>query len=415
MNHVLLVTNNYLTKECGMIFLVKEEHVILHVSIQSSSAIGYLYNKDEIWWMANAKVKGAMPSEILEIKNNPSKQVDIILVPNPDAFLDIETNLEDFHEHYQNLAPIREEQEQHLAQINTKLYSNSNLNYEQYIALSDLTKEQELKWFSDNNEDIMPECAHDTNARFDLRYPEKNTIKLKPHLHTSVDFKIALEILTTTMVQLAFRSSLAKKGINIRRGIIDVRYIENIITMLQNNSEKTYIIKSNEKIAQTIFLPLVKIAQLVSVEKREELGITARGIQGFGSMGRINVPINMAEKEIVGQGEIISTSQAIFIPLYDQYMVTIERKVKNQNQIFEAKTSLCESGEIGLINLHIPAKSHNHIKIPIYNTTEDAITIPEGIIIGYLSTGLENQPPSIIPDFSQLCRYVDITSQTICG
>ncbi|KAG9302865.1 hypothetical protein G9A89_022281 [Geosiphon pyriformis] len=133
--------------------------------------------------------------------------------------------------------------------------------------------------------------------------------------------------------------------------------------------------------------------------KREELGITAKGIQGFGSMNRIDVPVNMAEKKIIGQGEIISTGQVIFIPPYDQYIVVIERKVKDKDQIFEAETSLCESEEIRLINFYIPAKSHNHIKIPIYNTTGNAITIPEGTIIGYMNTELENQPPSIIPDF----------------
>ncbi|KAG9306735.1 hypothetical protein G9A89_004444 [Geosiphon pyriformis] len=35
--------------------------------------------------------------------------------------------------------------------------SNSNSNSKQYITLFDLFKEQELKWFSDNNESIMPE------------------------------------------------------------------------------------------------------------------------------------------------------------------------------------------------------------------------------------------------------------------
>ncbi|KAG9297677.1 hypothetical protein G9A89_011192 [Geosiphon pyriformis] len=105
----------------------------------------------------------------------------------------------------------------------------------------------------------MPECAHDTDAGFDLRYLEKEAIKLKPNSCTCIDLKIALEIPATTMIQLASRSSLAKKRINIRRGIINVEYVKNIITMLQNNSEKTYIIEPNEKIAQAIFLPLVKI------------------------------------------------------------------------------------------------------------------------------------------------------------
>ncbi|KAG9287767.1 hypothetical protein G9A89_017362 [Geosiphon pyriformis] len=296
---------------------------------------------------------------------------------------------------------------------NSDSNSKLDLNYEQYIALPDLFKEQELKWYSDNGEDIMPERAHDTDAGFDLRYPGKDAIKLEPHLHTCIDLKIALEILATTMVQLAFRSSLAKRGINIKRGIIDAEYVGNIIAMLQNDSEKAYIIEPNEKIAQAIFLPLVRIAQLVSMGKREELRITAKEIQGFGSTGRINVPVNMAEEKIVGQGKIISTGQAISIPSYSQYMLTIERKEKEQEQIFEAEATLCESGEIGLINLHIPAKSYSSIKIPIYNNTGNVISIPEETTIGYLTTEIEDQSSNPIPDFSQLCGYVDITSQTI--
>ncbi|KAG9300746.1 hypothetical protein G9A89_023544 [Geosiphon pyriformis] len=267
---------------------------------------------------------------------------------------------------------------------------NSDPNYGQYIALPDLTKEQELKWFNNNNEGIMSECMHDTDAGFDLRYSGKNAIKLEPHSHICLDLKIALEILTTTMVQLAFRNSLIKRGINIRGGIIDAGYVENIITMLQNDSEKAYIIEPNKKIAQTIFLPLVRVAQLVSVGKREELGITVRGIQRFGSTGKVDVPVNMAEKEIVDQEKIISTGQTIFIPPYGQYIIGIKQEVKEQNQIFEAKPTLCESGKIELINLYIPAKDYSHIKIPIYNNTGNVIVIPARITIGYLSTEIED-------------------------
>ncbi|KAG9283949.1 hypothetical protein G9A89_005456 [Geosiphon pyriformis] len=220
----------------------------------------------------------------------------------------------------------------------------------------------------------MPECAHDTNAGFDLRYLEKNAIKLEPHSCTCIDLKIVLEIPATTMA---------------------------------------YIIEPNKKIAQAIFLPLIRVAQLVSVGKREELGITARGIQGFGSMGRIDVPVNMAEEEIVGQGEIISTSQAISIPPYSQYMLAIERKEKKQEQIFEAEANLCESEKIGLSNLHIPAKSYSCIKILIYNNIGNVINIPKRTTIGYLTTEIEDQPSNSIPDFPQLCGYVDITSQMI--
>ncbi|KAG9295052.1 hypothetical protein G9A89_017846 [Geosiphon pyriformis] len=107
MNNVLLAANSYLMKECGTTFLVKKECAMLYVN--------------KIWGIVNAKVKGVMPSKILEIKNNLPKPVDIIFIPNPDAFLNIETGSEEFYKHYQNLAPTKKEQEQCLKKINTQL------------------------------------------------------------------------------------------------------------------------------------------------------------------------------------------------------------------------------------------------------------------------------------------------------
>ncbi|KAG9290632.1 hypothetical protein G9A89_011595 [Geosiphon pyriformis] len=356
------------------------------MTTQKDKTNGYPHDEDEIWRMANAKVEGISLSEILEIKNNPPEPTDIVLVLNPDAFIDLENSPEEFHT---------------LSEFSThKRRARATLRRNQHLIIN-------------NNEGIMPEHVHNTNAEFDLRYLEKNTIKLEPHLCTCIDLKIALKILATIMVQLASRSSLAKKRINIRGEIINAGYVGNIIAMLQNDSEKAYVIKPNKRIAQAIFLSLVKIAQLVLVGNRKELGITAKGIQRFGSMGRIEVPVNMVEEKIIGQGEIISTGQTISIPPYSQYMLAIERREKKQEQIFEAEATLCESREIGLINLHIPAKSHNHIKIPIYNNTGNIVEILKGTTFEYLTTEIENQAPSSIPDFSQLCEYVDITLQTI--
>ncbi|KAG9293001.1 hypothetical protein G9A89_016363 [Geosiphon pyriformis] len=235
---------------------------------------------------------------------------------------------------------------------------------------------------------VNPNGIETELAGFDLRYPGKYAITLEPNTRTCIDLKIALEIPATTMVQLASRSSLAKKGISIRGEIINA-------------------------IAQAIFLPLVKIAQLVPVETREELGIAAREKNGFGSMGRIDIPVNMAKEKIINKEKIISTNQSVFIPPYDQHMLVIKRKVRNQSQIFEAEPTICESRKIGITNFYILAKNYKHIKIPIYNTTGDTIEIPSRIIIKYLNTEVENQSPNTISDFPQLCKYVNITSQII--
>ncbi|KAG9291505.1 hypothetical protein G9A89_021924 [Geosiphon pyriformis] len=398
--------------------------------------------------MANTKVENTTSSKILNIKNNSSEPVNIVLIPNLDAFLDLKTGPEEFYEHYQNLYcnkcdfiynppshiiyTIPEEDKpinNYILESESIFNPNSNSDndndknnsssFAQYNKKnngdSDSNSNAKTYIYSNNNKDIIPECAHDTDARFDLRYSEKNAIKLEPHLCTCIDLKVTLEILATTMVQLIFRSSLVKKRINIRKGIINTEYIGNIIVMLQNDLEKTYIIEPNKKIAQAIFLPLMKVAQLVSVRNRKELEITVRKIQVFGSTNRIDVPVNMAKEEVIDKGEIISICQPIFIPLYDRYMIRIERKVKDQIQIFETETKLCKSEKIGLVNLHIPAKNHSYIKILIYNNMGELIEIPKGTTIGYLITKIEDQLPDIIPDFSQLCEYLDITSQTIYG
>ncbi|KAG9287927.1 hypothetical protein G9A89_017522 [Geosiphon pyriformis] len=68
--------------------------------------------------IVNAKVKEVTLSKILKIKNNPPEPVDIVLISNSNAFFDIETGPEEFYEHYQNLAATKEEQKQHLEEIN---------------------------------------------------------------------------------------------------------------------------------------------------------------------------------------------------------------------------------------------------------------------------------------------------------
>ncbi|KAG9297090.1 hypothetical protein G9A89_019371 [Geosiphon pyriformis] len=359
MNYAWLVKKLSLIKEYGTTFLGKEEHVMNHR--QAAKCLdGCPHNDDKIWQMALTKIE--------ELKEINTKLCDYCLIPCDFQYCnkcDFIYNLP-LHIIYTIL-----EEEKPISSCTSELESifnldsnsdnddnknnssssipndhknyndsNFNSNSKTYIALPNLIKKQELKWFSDNNEGIMPESS---------------------------------------------KSSLAKKGIKIKGGIIDTEYVGNIIAMLQNDSEKAYLIDPNKKIAQAIFLPLVKIAQLMLMGNREKLKITTRGIQSFRSIGRIDIP----------------------------YIVTIERKVKDQIQIFETKATFCELGEIGLVNLHIPVKNHSHIKIFIYNNTENIIKIPEGITIGYLTTKIENQLPNTISDFPQLCGYVDITSHSI--
>ncbi|KAG9289229.1 hypothetical protein G9A89_022539 [Geosiphon pyriformis] len=151
----------------------------------------------------------------------------------------------------------------------------------------------QLKYFDNHGQRIRPEKAHEIDAGYDLRYPGKNTLVLQPKFLTKINLKIALEIPLRAMVQIASRSSLASKGINIRGGVIDAEYTRDITIMLQNKTDKSFKIEHAEKIAQAIYLSLINISSLQSVNNREQLGKSEREIQDFGSTGRFTVPINI--------------------------------------------------------------------------------------------------------------------------
>ncbi|KAG9301088.1 hypothetical protein G9A89_012471 [Geosiphon pyriformis] len=67
------------------------------------------HDDDKIWRMALAKIKGVMPEEIKMIKDNPPEPLELDWDAEPIINL---LDLEQFHEHYQKLAPTREKQEQ---------------------------------------------------------------------------------------------------------------------------------------------------------------------------------------------------------------------------------------------------------------------------------------------------------------
>ncbi|KAG9289702.1 hypothetical protein G9A89_014437 [Geosiphon pyriformis] len=81
----------------------------------------YPHNKDEIWKMEYAMSEGVTTEKLREIKDNPLLLPELEYVQMFDIFGNIENDLKKFHEHYQRLAPTKEEQEERLAQLNTQL------------------------------------------------------------------------------------------------------------------------------------------------------------------------------------------------------------------------------------------------------------------------------------------------------
>ncbi|KAG9306823.1 hypothetical protein G9A89_005724 [Geosiphon pyriformis] len=114
-------------KEYGMTFQDKEEHVMKHATLRCLE--GYPHNKHEIWRMAYAMAEGATISELWEIKTNPLSFPEPKYVATFDVFGNIEDDSKEFHEHYQQLAPTREKQEEWLAQLNTQLCDHCLISY----------------------------------------------------------------------------------------------------------------------------------------------------------------------------------------------------------------------------------------------------------------------------------------------
>ncbi|KAG9299004.1 hypothetical protein G9A89_020317 [Geosiphon pyriformis] len=73
------------------------------------------HDDNKIWRMALAKIEGAISEEIKMIKDNPPEPLELDWDAEPIINL---LDPEQFHEHYQELAPTREEQEQQLEQLN---------------------------------------------------------------------------------------------------------------------------------------------------------------------------------------------------------------------------------------------------------------------------------------------------------
>ena len=87
-----------------------------------------------------------------------------------------------------------------------------------------------------------------------------------------------------------FGALVARSGISTKRGlapincvgIIDSDYRGEIMVPLHNHSEQTQIIEPDERIAQLIILPYLKITPV----EVETLDTTNRGKNGFGSTGK---------------------------------------------------------------------------------------------------------------------------------
>ena len=131
----------------------------------------------------------------------------------------------------------------------------------------------------------LPVYKTSGSSGMDLVAYIKNKISIKPGKIAVIPTGIAIAIPKNYEIQIRPRSGLAaKNGISVLNtpGTIDSDYRGELKIILINLSEKTFIVKSGERIAQMILCPVAK----GKLREVKNLPKTVRGKGGFGSTGK---------------------------------------------------------------------------------------------------------------------------------
>ena len=129
---------------------------------------------------------------------------------------------------------------------------------------------------------ILPEYKTDGSSGMDLMANVEQTVKIFPGEKKIISTGIMVAIPEQYEIQIRPRSGLAaKNGISVLNtpGTIDSDYRGEIKVILINLGKDIFEIKKNDRIAQMIVCPIIK----VKLEEVESLPETARGKGGFGS------------------------------------------------------------------------------------------------------------------------------------
>ncbi len=114
-------------------------------------------------------------------------------------------------------------------------------------------------------------------AAYDI-YADDDII-IESQFRKLVSTGISIEIPSNVYAQLAPRSSLAVKEIDVGAGVIDSDYRGEVKVLLINNSTKDFVVRKGDRIAQMI----LKMIYLPDIEVVKELSTTIRNDGGFGS------------------------------------------------------------------------------------------------------------------------------------
>ena len=132
---------------------------------------------------------------------------------------------------------------------------------------------------------ILPEYKTDGSSGMDLMANVEQTVKILPGEKKIISTGIMVAIPEQYEIQIRPRSGLAaKNGISVLNTprTIDSDYRGEIKVILINLGKDIFQINKNDRIAQMIVCPIIK----VELKEVESLPETARGEGGFGSTNK---------------------------------------------------------------------------------------------------------------------------------
>ncbi len=132
---------------------------------------------------------------------------------------------------------------------------------------------------------ILPEYKTDGSSGMDLMANVEQTVKILPGEKKLISTGIMVAIPEQYEIQIRPRSGLAaKNGISVLNtpGTIDSDYRGEIKVILINLGKDIFQINKNDRIAQMIVCPIIK----VELKEVESLPETVRGEGGFGSTNK---------------------------------------------------------------------------------------------------------------------------------
>ena len=131
----------------------------------------------------------------------------------------------------------------------------------------------------------IPKYKTDGSSGLDLMALIEDPIKIKSQESTLIPTGISVAIPQDTEIQIRPRSGLAaKSNISVLNtpGTIDSDYRGEIKIILFNHGKEDFVVNNNDRIAQMVLMPILKI----EFEEVDELPETIRGSGGFGSTGK---------------------------------------------------------------------------------------------------------------------------------